>query len=177
MLIHVLIVSSLVFFLYTQKQKITIKKLTGLTIIVIIIPLILHLINFSMPYLLDNLPFLLFEFNHLISRILMFFVSRVHEVLLKIFSKKGFIDILTSICIIYVIRLVLLGSLSILNIVSNIFITNCFFLLAIDLYSITLIKLVTPYMEKVLTHVEEILIPYVEKIFTSIIKPFFYSHF
>jgi hypothetical protein len=156
-------------FLYSQKHRITIKKLTGLTIIVFITPLILHFINFSLPYLLDNLPFILFEFNHLISRILVFFVSRVHQVLLKIFSKKGFIDILTTICIIYVIRVVLLGSLSILNIVSNLFITNWFFSLTIDFYSITLIKVVIPYVEKVV-------IPYVEKIFTSIIKPFFNSY-
>ena len=65
---------------------------------------------------------------------------------------------------------VLLDSLSILNIVSNLFITNWFFSLTIDFYSITLIKVVTPYVEKVG-------IPYVEKIFTSIIKPFFNTCF
>ena len=64
---------------------------------------------------------------------------------------------------------VLLDSLSILNIVSNLFITNWFFSLTIDFYSITLIKVVTPYVEKVG-------IPYVEKIFTSIIKPYFTSY-
>ena len=148
--------------LYSQKQKITIKNLTGLTVIVFITPLGLHFIIFSMPYLLDNLPFILFEFNHQIHRILVFVLSKVYQVLLKIFSKKGFIDILTNICILYLIKLVLLGSLSILNIVSNLFITNCLFSLTIDFYSITLIKVV---------------IPYVEKLFTSIIKPFFNSYF
>ena len=64
---------------------------------------------------------------------------------------------------------VLLDSLSILNIVINLFITNWFFSLTIDFYSITLIKVVTPYVEKVG-------IPYVEKIFTSIIKPYFTSY-
>lgn len=61
----------------------------------------------------------------------------------------------------------LLGSLSILNIVSNLFITNYFFFfsLTIDFYSITLIKVVIPYVEKVV-------IPYIKKFFTSTIKPF-----
>jgi hypothetical protein len=53
--------------------------------------------------------------------------SKVYEVLLKIFSKKGFIDILTNICILNVIKLVFVGSLSILNIISNVFFTNCIF--------------------------------------------------
>ena len=92
----------------------------------------------------------------------MFFFSKLYQFLLKIFSKKGFTEILTNLCIVYIIRVVLLGSLSILNIVSNLFITNCLFSLTIDFYSITLIKVV---------------IPYVDKISTSIIKPFFNSYF
>jgi hypothetical protein len=115
-----------------------------------------------MPYLLDNLAFILFDFYRPINRILVFSVSTVYQVLLKILSKKGFIDILTNISIFYVIKVVLLGSLFILDIVSNIFMANCLFSLTIDFYSITLIKVVTPY---------------VEKIFTSIIKPFFNTCF
>ena len=67
------------------------------------------------------------EFYHLMGRILVFFFSKVYEVLLKIFSKKGFIDILINICILNVIKLVFVGSLSILNIISNVFFTNCIF--------------------------------------------------
>src|ERR1700712_1019691 len=36
-------------FLYSQKHRITLKKLTGLTVIVFITPLTLHLLNFSLP--------------------------------------------------------------------------------------------------------------------------------
>lgn len=108
--------------------------------------------------MLDIFLVLCLEFYHLMHRILVFFFSKVYEVLLKIFSKKGFIDILTNICILYVIKLVFLGSLSLLDIISNVFFTNCLFSLTIDFYSITLMKVVTPY---------------VENIFTSIINPIF----
>ena len=86
-------------------------------------------------------------------RILGSFFSKVYEVLLKIFSKKGFIDILTNICIFYVIKLVFVGSLSLLDIISNVFFTNCLFSLTIDFYSITLMKVVTPYVENISTSI------------------------
>nr|YP_010692867.1 hypothetical protein P1Q94_mgp30 [Periconia digitata]WCA44866.1 hypothetical protein [Periconia digitata] len=91
-------------------------------------------------------------------RILVFFFSKVYEVLLNIFSKKGFIDILINICILYIIKLVLVGLLSVLDIISNVFFTNSLFSLTIEFYSITLMKVVTPY---------------VENIYTSIINPIF----
>ena len=94
-----------------------------------------------------------FEFYGLIHRILGFFFSKVYEVLLKIFSKKGFIDILTNICILNIIKLVFVGSLSLLDIISNVFFTNCLFSLTIDFYSITLMKVVTPYVENISTSI------------------------
>ena len=112
---------TIILFLYTQKQKITVKKITGLTIIVFVTPWILNSIIFIIPYLLDILLVISLDFYHLMHRSMVFFFSKVYEVLLKIFSKKGFIDILTNICILYVIKLVFVGSLSLLDIISNVF--------------------------------------------------------
>ena len=144
---------TILLFLYSQKHNITRKKLTSLIIIVLITPWVLNILIFSIPYLLDILLVIYFEFYHVIHIILGSFFSKVYEVLLKIFSKKGFIDILTNICICYVIRLVFLGSLSLLDIISNVFFTNCLFSLTIDFYSITLMKVVTPYVENISTSI------------------------
>jgi hypothetical protein len=45
------------------------------------------------------------------------------------------------------------GSLSLLDIISNVFFTNCLFSLTINFYSITLIKVVTPYVENISTSI------------------------
>lgn len=153
-------------FLYSKKNIITIKKVTVLTIVVLITPLVLHFIAFSMPYLLDNSPFILLEFNHQIYRILVFSLKTMGQVLVKIFTKKGIIDLMTNICILYVIKVVLLGSLSIFNTVSNLLVSNSVFSLTQDFYSITLIKVVRPYVEKIFT---SIIIPCFDLFFPSIL--------
>jgi len=134
-------------FLYTQKHRITIKKLTSLTIIVLVAPFFLHFINFGFPYLVDNLPFVFIEFPNQIHRIVVFGVTKIHQVLLDML-KKGFIEGLTTVCIFYCIRVVLLGSFFILDIISNLFITNSLLLEVMSFYAITLFKVVVPFVDK-----------------------------
>jgi len=114
-------ISELFSYFFIRKNKKLPLKLTGLTIIVLITPWVLNIIIFSIPYLLDILLVICLDFYQLMHRILVFFFSKVYEVLLKIFSKKGFIDILINICILYVIKLVFVGLLSLLDIISNVF--------------------------------------------------------